>query len=137
ATHTERVRSIVLIDIGPDSLADQGNRDGFLQLLATMRRARYAGPEAAVTEWLSGDPLALRVETTRWAERALRRRPDGRWTWRVDLDGIGEFLTKPPPPEHLWSAVDHIRAPALVIHGEHSWALPARAAQALAARLGD
>lgn len=137
SVHTERVRSVVLIDIGPDSLADQGNRNGFLQLLATMRQARYDGPEVAVTEWLAGDPLALRVETTRWAEHALRREPDGRWAWRVDLDGIGEFLTKPPTPEQLWSAVDHIHAPALVIHGQHSWALPAGAAQTLAARLPD
>lgn len=135
SSHPERVRRLVVIDIGPESLSDQDNRDGFLQMLSTLRQARYADPAAAVDEWLAMDPLARPAETANWARHALRREPDGRWAWRVDLDGIGQFLTEPPPREALWAAVAQIRAHTLVIHGEHSWALPEPAARTLAARL--
>lgn len=129
------LRRLVLVDIGPEALADAEARAGFLEMLDVVGRASYGSVEEAVSSWLSEDPLAGREETTHWARRALRQGPDGRWSWRIDAAGIGEFLTRAPSPGVLWSAVDAVEVPTLVVRGELSWALPEKDAERLVSRL--
>jgi esterase len=135
AGHVERVERLVLVDIGPESLSDDAARDGFLEMLRQCGHASYRSPREAAEQWCAADPLARAAETLRWARHGLREGPGGRWTWRVDTAGIGGFLTAAPNAEALWAAVEQIRFPALVLHGEASWALPRPDALALAKRL--
>lgn len=135
--NAHRVRRLVIVDIGPDTLSDRENRDGFLQMLDALGEATYGAPAEVVDGWLEGDPFARRPETERWARHALRQRADGRWVWRVDTAGIGEFLTRRPDARELWSALARVTAPTLVVHGEHSWALSKECAREMARTLAD
>src|SRR5690606_34272361 len=76
-------------------------------------------------------------ETRRWARRALREHSDRTWSWRVDTVGIGGFLTAAPASGMLWSALERIVAPVLLIRGETSWALSATDAAAMIERVAD
>ena len=128
-----RVRRLVLVDIGPESLTESSTQS-FVEGLEEMSKAVFADPEEAVALWLAEDPLARVDEIRSWATHALRRRPDGRWEWRFDTRGIGDFLTKAPGSDVLWAAVDRVAVPTLILHGGDSWALPASAAQSMVQR---
>lgn len=137
AAHPDRVRRLVLLDIGPETLSDETTRSQFLAMLQQLDDAVYDSPDDAVSQWELNDPLARHHETWAWARRGLRRGPDGAWRWRADIRGIGGFLVRPPAADVLWSAVEHIRAPTLIVHGELSWALRSREAHQLAGRMSD
>jgi pimeloyl-ACP methyl ester carboxylesterase len=136
AREPSRVRRLVLIDIGPESLTESSTHS-FLEGLEEMSQSVFKDQEEAVSLWLVEDPLARADEIRSWATHALQRRPDGRWEWRFDTRGIGDFLTKAPGSDVLWAAVDRVAAPTLILHGGDSWALPASVAQSMVQRFED
>jgi len=79
---------------------------------------------------ISDAALESRVENT------LRRLPDGRWAWKLDLDGITRARLDPDPARHvdLWPPVEGLRCPVLVIRGTRSDFLSAATCAEMAAR---
>lgn len=53
---------------------------------------------------------------------------------RFDARGLRHFVTSAPSESALWDAVDRVRAPTLVIRGQHSELLSRGVAEELAAR---
>ena len=130
-----RPRRLAMLDIGPESLEDQEARAGFLAMLQVAATSDFSGPDEATAEWLAGDPFAREAEVARWARHALRQRVDGRWAWRYDARGVGDFLARRPPAERLWAALGRVAVPTLVVRGEHSPMLDPATAAAMAAGL--
>src|SRR3990172_7964719 len=75
AAHPERVRGIVLIDVG-HQLAEEGVRKIVSFMLA---HESFASLEEAADEIARYLPLRERPPDPRRLTRNLRRRPDGRW----------------------------------------------------------
>lgn len=125
---------LVMIDIGPDSLVSDWGRRELPAVLAEFSAASYTSQSEAVEAWLSGDPLARESLLRHYVRHALRRHDDGRWRWRFDAAGFPRLLATIDRAE-LWSAVDRVSCPTLVIRGEQSGLLPARSAAELIQRL--
>ena len=83
ARHPERVRSIVLIDVG-HRLEEAGVRRiiDFLQRHESFGSLEEAA--AAISEYLPNRPPS----NPQRLRRNLRQRPDGRWVWKHDLGRI-------------------------------------------------
>jgi pimeloyl-ACP methyl ester carboxylesterase len=114
--HPNTLRSLVIVDTGPEAQARGRNRiQSFREL-----------PD----ELDSFEEFASRVQeyTGRTREQVLgslkysiRRRPDGKWSWKYD-----KLLRTPGhrapqwSPEQLWAAVARIDCPTLVVRGGDS-----------------
>ena len=114
--HPSTLRSLVIVDTGPEAQARGRNRiQSFREL-----------PD----ELDSFEEFARRVQeyTGRTPEQVLgalkysiRRRPDGKWSWKYD-----KLLRTPGQrapqwsPEQLWEAVSRIDCPTLVVRGGDS-----------------
>lgn len=129
ARHPERVDRVALIDIAPESL-DATDSWGPEMLLATLKAfstASYPTVQAAVDEWLAGDPLAHEPLLRNYVEHALERAADGTWTYRFDAAGLGQFV-RGADPQTLRAALARIEAPALLVRGRNSEVVPPDAA---------
>jgi len=114
--HPSTLRSLVIVDTGPEAQARGRNRiQSFREL-----------PD----ELDSFEEFARRVQeyTGRTPEQVLgalkysiRRRPDGKWSWKYDklLRTPGQ-RTPQWSPEQLWEAVSRIDCPTLVVRGGDS-----------------
>jgi esterase len=130
-----RVRLLAVEDIGPGSSASGAGAQRIRRELAQTPR-EFAGIAEARAYWrgvrpdISDAALESRVENT------LRRLPDGRWTWKFDLDGITRARLDPDPARHvdLWPHVEGLRCPVLVIRGARSDFLAAATCAEMAAR---
>lgn len=135
AAHPDRFDRLVLVDVGPDSPAVPGAVEELVAFLGMLDRSSYAHPQEAVDEWLAGDPYARPELVQHYVEHCLVLRQDGRWTWCLDARGLPGFVTGGVSVAELWHAVDHLRAPTLVVRGEHSPFLPADPAERMVQRL--
>ena len=138
ADRPDVVEQLVVIDVGPDTLSSQFGAEELPGMLAAMAEASYADVDEAVTEWLAGDPYAREPLLRHYVEHGLVPRRDGRLVWRFDGAGLGRqaeagFGTE----DQLWSAVDGIAGPTLIIRGEHSPLLSHDAAARMVRRLRD
>jgi len=134
----ERLRSLVLNDIGPE-----------IDPRGAARIAAYAGsvPErfpdfdAAVSwalaqyAWLTGLPAETVTEVIRWA---VRRAPGGGWRLKVD-PAIGRAPRPTPVTARAaattwWAALEALRCPILTVRGAQSDILSREIAAAMAAR---
>ena len=133
ADHPSVVRSIVVVDAAPD-----------LNLTGSSRIRDFVTGQ---DEWDSFDDLVdhvvgytrkLRpIEQIRGSvRRAAKELPDGRWTWKYD-----KVLRQPRPKdptfttEYLWTFMDRITSPMLLVRGAKSDVLTPAAAQAVLDRV--
>jgi pimeloyl-ACP methyl ester carboxylesterase len=114
--HPRTLRSLVIVDTGPEAQHRGRNRiQSFREL-----------PD----ELDSFEEFASRVQeyTGRTREQVLgalkysiRRRPDGKWTWKYDKLLRTPGVRSPQwTPEQLWDAVSRIDCPTLVVRGGDS-----------------
>lgn len=135
ARNPGRVRLMVIEDIGPGSSASGAGAGRIRRELAQTPR-EFAGTAEARAYWrglrpdISDAALESRVQNT------LRRLADGRWAWKLDLDGIARARLDPDPARQvdLWPHVEGLRCPALVIRGARSDFLTAATCAEMAAR---
>ena len=120
AQHPERLRGLVINDIGPDAEAGSrritqmvGSRpDAFANLGAAMDYRRLMSPIVAGRNIDDQRELALGV---------LRQLPDGRWGWKMDPAYIEQRVKRGAPPRPaLWPALGALPCPALVVWGTDS-----------------
>ncbi len=135
ARHPERVRLLVIEDIGPGSSAATMGAERVKRELAETPR-EFATLAAARAYWrgvrpgISEEALRSRVRHT------LRQDPSGRWVWKFDLEGIARSRLHADPARQidLWPHVAALRCPALVLRGEQSDFLPTRTCEEMATR---
>jgi esterase len=120
AEHAERLSGLVINDIGPDVEAGSqritglvGSRpDEFATLEAAMAYRREVSPIVAGRGAEDQRELALGV---------LRRRPDGRWMWKMDPAYIEQRVRHGAPARPLlWPALQALPCPTMVVWGEES-----------------
>jgi pimeloyl-ACP methyl ester carboxylesterase len=120
AEHAERLLGLVIDDIGPDVEAGSqritglvGNRpDEFATLEEAMAYRRSVSPIVAGRSAEDQRELALGV---------LRRRPDGRWGWKMDPAYIEQRVKRGAPARPpLWPILQALPCPTLVVWGEES-----------------
>jgi pimeloyl-ACP methyl ester carboxylesterase len=131
------VERLVLIDVGPASIADAAVADELAGFLAHLGESSYATPDEAFALWQAGDPLAQPSHLRHYVEHCLVRREDGRYVWRFDGRGLVTFPRRGTCTEDLWAAVDRISAPTLLLRGEHSPFLSPTHAREVVGRLRD
>lgn len=120
AEHAGRLSGLVINDIGPDPEAGSqritglvGSRpDDFATLEEAMAYRRDMSPITAARSLEDQRELALGV---------LRQRADGRWEWKLDPAYIRQRIecgapARPP----LWSALQSLPCPVLVVWGTES-----------------
>ena len=137
ANRPDLIRRLVMIDIGPDSLTTDWALQELPVMLAGMDEARYPDVQTAVDEWLAADPLSREPLQRNYVQHNLVRRADGSLTWRFDAAGLVQFATEGVREDELWSAIDRIVAPTLLIRGEQSPLLSRSTAQEMIRRLSD
>jgi pimeloyl-ACP methyl ester carboxylesterase len=120
AQHAERLRALVINDIGPDAEAGTqritgmvGSRPAdFPSLDAALEYRRQISPITAAR------PLEDQRETVLGV---LRERPDGRWAWKMDPAYIEQRVTRGPPARpQLWRALERLPCPTVVVWGADS-----------------
>jgi pimeloyl-ACP methyl ester carboxylesterase len=111
-TYPEAARSLVLIDSTVGGF--RGWSQAFRNELVEMRRiAREEGLDAALARWQEDAMLAPAFEKPDVADRLRRIVGDYRgWSWLND----GEEIVPDPLP---YDRLEEVRAPALVVVGEH------------------
>jgi len=131
--HGERLRGLVLNDIGPDvEVGSQritqtvGSRpDEFAALEDAMAYRREVSPITAGRSLEDQHELALGV---------LRQSPDGRWVWKMDPAYIRQRVERGAPRRPaLWPALERLSCPTLVVWGTDSDVL----SEAQARRMAD
>jgi pimeloyl-ACP methyl ester carboxylesterase len=135
AKHPDQVTALVVEDIGPGSSTDTAGAD---RILREMRDtpSGFDSLDAARAYWrgirpgITDDALRSRIEHT------VRPGTGGRWEWKLDMTGIAAARRSGDPagPIDLWSCVDALRCPTLVIRGALSDFLPASVCRQMAAR---
>jgi len=132
--HSRRLAGLVLIDVGPEI-----RTEGVRKIAAfTSEATPLDSVEHYVERALRFNPRRNRDLLRRSLLHNLRRMPDGRWMWKYDQRHRG----KAPDPEAyarrrdlLWSAVDGVECPTLVVRGAQSDVFHDEDAERLAGRL--
>jgi esterase len=133
-THGRRLAGLVLVDIGPEV-----RTDGVRKIAAfTSEATPLDSVEQFVDRALTFNPRRNRELLRRSLLHNLRRMPDGRWMWKYDQRHRGRT---PDPDAYarrralLWSAVDAVQCPTLVVRGAQSDVFHDDDAERLARRL--
>jgi len=133
--HGDRLRALVLNDIGPDVEAGSGRITqtvgsrpyDFASLDEAMQYRRETSPITA------GRPLADKEETARGV---LRERPDGRWAWKMDPAYIEQRVKQGPPKRPpLWPVLETLQCPTQLVWGTDSDVLSEAQAKRMVAAL--
>jgi len=118
--HPERLVRLVINDIGPDAEVGSqritqtvgGRPEEFATLEDAMVYRRQMSPIVASRNEEDQQELALGV---------LRRRPDGRWVWKMDAAYIQQRVQHGPPQRPaLWPVLQRLSCPTLVVWGMDS-----------------
>jgi pimeloyl-ACP methyl ester carboxylesterase len=135
AQHPQRLRGLVLNDIGPEIEVGStritglvGSRPAdFASLDEAMEYRRQTSPITAAR------PLEDQHET---ALGVLRQRPDGRWAWKMDPAYIEQRVRRGAPVRpQLWPALETLPCPTLVVWGTDSDVLSEAQANRMTAAL--
>ena len=110
--HADRVRAIVVEDVGPERPQDIAA--GFARRV--QQEANGWGSEAELTAFLKAQSPTVADDLIRaHARSATRRREDGRLVWKRDPNLVKGFV-----PTELWPSVRQIKSPALYLLGGKS-----------------
>jgi len=137
AAHPSLVRSLVVIDIGPETLP-QG-RDRIQQFVSQEDIMDSFG--AFVERTKRFDPNRPEWQIRGSLRYALRELPDGRWTWKYDrliLNPANRGNNRPANrTDAQWAVWDRIACPTLIVRGANSDVLGQDAAREMERRLVD
>ena len=135
AQHAQRLRGLVINDIGPDVEAGSTRITG----MVGSRPADFASLEEAMqyrretSPITTARPLEDQEETARGV---LRQRPDGRWAWKMDPAYIEQRIARGAPVRpSLWPTLETLPCPTQVVWGTDSDVLSEAQAKRMAAAL--
>jgi esterase len=131
--HSQRLAGLVLVDVGPDMRAD-----GIRKIAAfTSEATPLQSVDDFVERALAFNPRRNRELLRRSLLHNLRRMPDGRFMWKYDQRHRGKVDPDAAALRRalLWSAVDGVECPTLVVRGAQSDVFHDEDAERLAARL--
>ena len=120
AAHPAKVERLVIVDIGPDIDPKGAERVGRMAAEAPEdfgsvdEAVAYLRRYATLTSADAEAALRFRVE------HGVKRRPDGRYTWKYDRFLRDQRRKGGAPPVDLWPAVRRITAPTLIVRGSES-----------------
>jgi pimeloyl-ACP methyl ester carboxylesterase len=135
ARHPDQVAALVIEDIGPGSSTDTSGAERILSEMADTP-PRFGSMEEVRAYWrgirpdITEEALASRIDNT------VRPARDGGFEWRLDMAGIAEARRTGDPAGavDLWSCVEALRCPTLVIRGARSDFLPVGTCEQMAQR---
>ena len=110
--HPERVRAIVVEDVGPERPADVAA--GFARRVQQDANG-WASEDELVAKLQKESPTVSSDLIRAHARSATKRRDDGRLVWKRDPNLVKGFV-----PTELWTAVRRITAPSLYVLGGKS-----------------
>ena len=120
AEHAHRLLGLVINDIGPDTEAGSQRITG----LVGSRPDEFATLEEAMAYRRSVSPIVAGRSAEDQRELALgvlRRRPDGRWVWKMDPAYIEQRVKRGAPARPpLWPALQALPCPTMVVWGKQS-----------------
>ncbi len=131
--HSRRLAGLVLVDVGPEI-----RFDGVRKIQAfTSEATPLDSVEQFVDRALGFNPRRNRELLRRSLLHNLRRMPDGRFMWKYDQRHRGKVdpAAYARRRELLWSAVDAVECPTLVVRGAQSDVFHDEDAERLATRL--
>jgi esterase len=136
ATHPEKVKALVIVDAGPENLrAGTDNIRRFVQqedeldsVEEFVERVRQFNPRRS-PEQIRGSII-----------HNLKQLPNGKWTWKYDKllrspTGRGRMGPDPELTRRLWSYVESLRCPTLVVRGAASDVIALETAEAMQRRI--
>ena len=133
--YADRLRGLVLNDIGPDVEAGSGRITG----LVRSRPADFASLDEAmqyrreISPITAARPLEDQEETARGV---LSERPDGRWAWKMDPAYIEQRIKQGPPKRPpLWPVLETLPCATQIVWGTDSDVLSEAQAKRMVAAL--
>lgn len=126
AEHPERVRRLVILDIGPE-IAPAGAQNVAASLAAN---DVFGSVGEAVAQARAANPRPTDEALRHRVSHSLRALPDGTFTFKMDKalrSQRGAIFDR--TPEQLWEAWRSVRCPVLLIRGADSEVLAAETAQ--------
>jgi esterase len=130
--HSRRLAGLVLVDVGPEI-----RTEGVRKIAAfTSEATPLDSVEQFVERAMAFNPRRNRELLRRSLLHNLRPMPDGRWMWKYDQRHRGKVDpdAQARRRELLWSAVDGVDCPTLVVRGAQSDVFHDEDAERLAAR---
>jgi pimeloyl-ACP methyl ester carboxylesterase len=135
ARHPDQITALVIEDIGPGSSTDTS---GAARILSEMEStpARFRTLEEVRGYWRSIRPDITEAALASRIENTVRPADDGGFDWRLDMAGIAEArrTVDPAGSVDLWTCVEELRCPTLVVRGARSDFLPAATCEQMARR---
>jgi pimeloyl-ACP methyl ester carboxylesterase len=134
ARHPDQVTRLVVEDIGPGSSSATEGAERIRREM-TSTPAWFPSLEDARAFWRRTRPGMPDSAIDSRVEHTLDE-ADGRWVWRLDMAGISEARLAGDPARgiDLWSCVESLRCPTLVVRGADSDFLPETTCAEMAAR---
>jgi pimeloyl-ACP methyl ester carboxylesterase len=118
ARNSRRLAGLVVIDVGPEI-----RTDGVRKIQAfTSEATPLASVDEFIERAMAFNPRRNRELLRRSLLHNLRQMPDGRWMWKYDQRHRGKVDpgAQARRRELLWSAVDAVECPTLVVRGAES-----------------
>jgi pimeloyl-ACP methyl ester carboxylesterase len=116
--HSDRLDGLVVVDVGPEI-----RTEGVKKIAAfTSEATPLASVEEYVERAVAFNPRRNRELLRRSLLHNLRRMPDGRYMWKYDQRHRGKVDPDAYARrrELLWSAVDRVECPTLIVRGAQS-----------------
>jgi pimeloyl-ACP methyl ester carboxylesterase len=132
AEHPDRVARLVVVDAGPEPMAEGTERARRLSLERPERFANAAEALAYLRRTSPGYTNEVYANRMRW----LFREEDGGLGWRSSRDALGSIVSG-ARRDDLWDALRAIRCPVLLVRGTRSNVLSAEVAQRMIEPLAD
>ena len=139
ARHPERVQVLVIVDVGPDTLAE-GRAE--LARFRDQTQEEADSPDWFLERAVRFNPQRPVAHLRYSLFHSLKQLPSGKWTWKQDRrremteqEGEDAEAARRMQAESLWKDLTQITCPALVLRGERSNILSTEGAQRTAAAL--
>ncbi|MGH2499127.1 MAG: alpha/beta fold hydrolase [Candidatus Limnocylindria bacterium] len=125
ARHPERVRGLVIVDVGPELLPEGAERARRLSLGRPEELADGAAALAYLRETSPGYTDAVYRNRLDWCFRV----EGGRLRWRSSRDALAAILAETRRVGAMWEELARIACPVLVVRGTRSPVLAAETAR--------
>jgi pimeloyl-ACP methyl ester carboxylesterase len=120
--HPDRVRGLVLVDVGPEIGHEGGNR---AHRLSAGRPDRFQSDADALAYLHETSPGYNDAVYANRMAHVFRRTPDGSLEWRSRKDALLQILGGPARSADAWQALETLAMPVLVVRGTRSPSLSA------------